>query len=57
MDEAKVQELEERIAALEARINAWALNGLSIADQRSVLLASGGNNGTAITFARSNHSH
>lgn len=57
MDETKIAELEQRIADLEARMNKWALNGLSIADIRNVLLTSGGTNGTAPTFARSNHTH
>jgi hypothetical protein len=49
--------LERRIAVLEARINTWSLHGLSLADQRTVLLSPTGNNGTDITFARSDHSH
>lgn len=57
MDEAKIAELEARIEVLEARLNRWALHGLSLADQRSVVLSPTGTNGTAITLARSDHSH
>jgi hypothetical protein len=57
MDEAKVAQLEARIAELEARLNKWALNGLRLADQRSVITGPSATNGEAITFARSDHTH
>mgnify|MGYP006919728318 CR=1 FL=1 len=50
-------QLQRRVEELEARINRWAINGLSIADQRKAFLAPTGTNGDAPMFARSNHSH
>lgn len=50
-------ELKRKVEALEARINTWALHGLAIADQRNLLLSPTGTNGTAVTLARSDHSH
>ncbi len=55
--ETRIEELERRIARLEARIQRWGANGLAIADETDVFAGSGGNYGTGIRVARDDHAH
>ena len=56
--EFRIEELERRIADLEARLNRFAINSERAGELGSLFLTAGaGNNGSAKTVARSDHTH